>query len=86
MSKIPITAAAAIGGILVVILTAATPAVAITTELAKKCQKMAAQAYPTTPAGTTAYAAAQRQFFAECVSKNGDVDVPRQDGQSGVSK
>jgi hypothetical protein len=57
-----------------VLMLSASPAFAITAELAKKCRDLAIIAHPTQPAGTTAYAAAQRDFFDQCIAKNGDMD------------
>jgi hypothetical protein len=50
------------------------PAGAITAELAKKCRDMAVRAPPPQPAGTNPYAAAERSYFRECVSKGGNMD------------
>jgi hypothetical protein len=52
----------------------ASPAFALTAELAKKCRDLAIAAHPTQLAGTSAYAAAQRDFFNQCIAKNGDMD------------
>jgi hypothetical protein len=49
------------------------PSFAITAELAKKCRALAIAAHPTQLAGASAYAAAQRDFFNQCVAKNGDM-------------
>jgi hypothetical protein len=49
------------------------PAMAISAELAKKCRDLAIKAHPPSPAGTSSYAQAERDFFSYCVSKNGDV-------------
>jgi hypothetical protein len=57
----------------VLFLSAASPAVAISVELAKKCRDMAVKAHPMTLPGTTPYAAAEREYFRVCVSKNGDM-------------
>jgi hypothetical protein len=56
-----------------IILPAASPAVALSVDLAKKCREMAVKAHPPAPAGTTAYAQAERDFFRLCVAKNGDM-------------
>jgi len=48
----------------------ALPAVAISVDLAKKCREMAIKAHPR-PHGHKPYAQAERDFFGECVSKNG---------------
>jgi hypothetical protein len=57
----------------VLILPAASPAVAISVDLAKKCRDMAIKAHPMTLPGTTPFAAAEREFFRACVSKNGNM-------------
>jgi hypothetical protein len=49
------------------------PAMAISVELAKKCRDLAIKAHPPKPAGTNPYAQAERDYFNDCVSKNGDV-------------
>jgi hypothetical protein len=49
------------------------PAGAITADLAKKCQALAVQAHPPRPAGSSPYAQAERDFFRQCVSRNGDM-------------
>ena len=51
----------------------ALPAVAISVDLAKKCREMAIKAHPR-PHGHMPYAQAERDFFRECVSKNGEMD------------
>jgi len=57
------------------ILSAGSPAAAITADLAKKCREMAVKAHPPPkPAGNRAYAQAERDFFRECVSKNGQME------------
>jgi hypothetical protein len=50
------------------------PALAISVELAKKCREMAVKAHPPAPAGTKAYAEAQRGYFRQCVTNNGNMD------------
>ena len=57
----------------VLILSTESPAVAISAELAKKCRDMAIKAHPMTLPGTTPYAAAERDFFRVCISKNGNM-------------
>ncbi len=57
------------------ILPAGSPATAITADLAKKCREMAVKAHPPPkPPGNKAYAQAERDFFRECVSKDGHMD------------
>lgn len=58
----------------IVVLCAASPAAAISADLAKKCRAMALKAHPApSPPGNKAYAQAERDFFADCVSKNGQM-------------
>jgi hypothetical protein len=57
----------------ILIFSAASPAVSLSVELAKKCREMAVKAHPMTLPGTKPYAAAEREFFRVCVSKNGDM-------------
>jgi len=62
---------------------AALPAAAISTDLAKKCRDMAIKAHPPEPAGTKGYAQAERDFYAVCISKNGEMTIRGpQKGQS----
>ncbi len=59
------------------VLCAASPASAISADLAKKCRAMAIKAHPP---GSKAYAQAERDFFGKCVSNNGqmpDADAPK---------
>ena len=63
--------AAVIVSIQLVNLSAVSPAAAISADLAKKCRGMAIKAHPPAPAGTSPYAQAEREFFRECISKNG---------------
>jgi hypothetical protein len=56
---------------------AASPAAAISADLANKCRAMAIKAHPPPfPPGNKAYAVAERTFFSECVSKNGQMQNP----------
>jgi hypothetical protein len=58
----------------IIILSATSPAAAISADLAKKCREMAVKAHPPPiPTGNKAYAQAERDFFRECVSKNGQM-------------
>jgi hypothetical protein len=53
---------------------------AISADLAKKCRELAIKAHPTLPAGSKSGAEqAQRNYFRECVAKNGDMnsDTPK---------
>lgn len=62
-------------------LCASSPASAISADLANKCRAMAIKAHPPpVPPGNKAYAEAERVFFSECVSKNGQMqnaDAPK---------
>jgi len=50
---------------------------ALTAELAKKCQRLAAKAYPPVVTGMKkGNAANERAYFKECVSKGGDMPEP----------
>ena len=63
-----------LAAIQLMILGTASPAGAITAELAKKCRDMAIKSHPPpTPPGNKAYAQAERDFFRECVSRNGQM-------------
>jgi hypothetical protein len=57
-------------------LSMAQPASAISVELAKKCRAMAIKAHPTQMAGTkqTGIEKAQRDYFRECVAKDGKME------------
>ena len=57
-------------------LSMAQPASAISVELAKKCRAMAIKAHPTQKAGTkqTGIEKAQRDYFRECVAKDGKME------------
>jgi hypothetical protein len=46
----------------------------VSAELAKKCREMAVKAHPTQLAGTSPYAAAQREYFRQCIAKGGNMD------------
>lgn len=52
----------------------ASPASAISVELAKKCRAVAIKAHPPQTAGTKSYAAAERDFFNRCISANGEMN------------
>jgi hypothetical protein len=59
---------------LILIVCAASPAAAISADLANKCRDIAIKAHPPPfPPGNKAYAQAERDFFGTCVSKNGQV-------------
>jgi hypothetical protein len=56
------------------VLCAASPAFAISADLANKCREMAIKAHPPpVPPGGKAYAQAERDFFNECIAKNGQM-------------
>jgi len=61
----------------------ASPAAALTVELAKKCRDLAIKSHPPpVPPGNKAYAEAERLFFRDCVAKNGQMsDDGAQQGQ-----
>lgn len=51
------------------------PAAALTAELAKKCRALAIKAHPTTvPGKRTGNEQAQRDYFRDCVAKEGNID------------
>ena len=65
---------------LIIVTGAASPAAAISAELANKCRDMAIKSHPPPfPLGNKAYAQAERDFFRTCVAKRGqmpDSDAP----------
>lgn len=71
----------------VVICATQRPAHAITADLAKKCRALSLKAYPyKLPGAPKGDAGAERQYFATCISKNGDMPTPDQgSGQSSSS-
>jgi hypothetical protein len=51
------------------------PAQAITADLAKKCREMALKAYSSRqPGSKEGFAKAQREYYRDCIAKNGDVE------------
>jgi hypothetical protein len=72
MGNILAAAAAVIISVSVLILSGASPAIAISADLAKKCREVAIKAHPPEPAGTRSYAQAERDFFRNCISKSDD--------------
>jgi hypothetical protein len=73
MGKILAINAAAIAFAQMFVLGVPSPAGAISVELAKRCRGMAIAAHPPTIPGTMAYAQAERDFFRQCVAKNGNM-------------
>jgi hypothetical protein len=56
---------------------AATPLRAgISVELAKQCRAMMVTAHPTQMAGTAGTAALQRDYFKQCITRQGRMDKP----------
>jgi hypothetical protein len=72
MGSIFSATAAGVLSVQILILSTASPAIAISADLAKKCREMAIKSHPPAPAGTTPYAQAQRDFFRNCISKSDD--------------
>jgi hypothetical protein len=57
-----------------IVVSVATPAAAISADLAKRCREMAIKAHPPPVThGNKAYAQAERDFFRECVARNGEM-------------
>jgi hypothetical protein len=74
MLKAIIAAAGVVALVPAVILVTASPAAAIGADLAKKCRDMAIRAHPPPiPPGNKAYAQAERDYFRQCVSRNGQM-------------
>jgi hypothetical protein len=78
MENFPLMAAALLCALLftalIVPLCSTLPAMGITVELAKKCRDMAIKSHPPpTPPGNKAYAQLERDLFAACVAKNGEM-------------
>jgi hypothetical protein len=66
----------------IAVLSSALPAAALSVELAKKCRDMAIKSHPPpTPPGNKAYAQAEREFFRDCVAKNGQMSDDGAQGQ-----
>ena len=49
------------------------PAGAISADLARKCRDMEIRAHPPQPAGTKAYAEAERLYYRACVTNGGSM-------------
>jgi hypothetical protein len=49
------------------------PAGAISADLARKCRDMAIRAHPPQPAGTRAYAEAERLYYRACITNGGNM-------------
>ncbi len=65
------------------------PVYSISAELAKKCREMSIKAHPRNRVGSASgQAAAQRDFFRECVARNGVMSPasPPRDDSSTVTK
>jgi hypothetical protein len=60
---------------LVAFFAAIDPAPAITEAVARKCRELAVKAYPRQPPGSKnkGYAQAERNYFRDCVAKDGNV-------------
>jgi hypothetical protein len=80
MKGFSLTRSAPILCALIIVTCAASPAAAISAELANKCRDMAIKSHPPPfPLGNKAYAQAERDFFRTCVAKKGqmpDSDAP----------
>jgi len=57
----------------------------ISADLAKKCRAMMVKAHPTQMFGTSGTAAVQREYFQQCISRQGRMDQaePTTTGQGG---
>jgi hypothetical protein len=64
--------AGAVISVQILILPTASPAIAISADVAKRCRDMAIKAHPPEPAGTKGYAQAERDSFRDCISKSDD--------------
>ena len=73
MRKISAVLGALFFAVQIFLLAATLPAGAISADLAKKCREMAIKAHPPELAGSKPYAQAERDFFSDCVSKNGEM-------------
>ena len=62
-----------------IVVLSVSPADALSVDVAKKCREMAVKAHPRTLPGTKPYAQAERDYFRECVAKNGE--MPTNDTQ-----
>jgi hypothetical protein len=66
----------------IAVLSSALPAAALSADLAKKCRDMAIKSHPPpTPPGNKAYAQAEREFFRDCIAKNGQMGDDGAQGQ-----
>ena len=72
MGSIFAATAAVVVSVQTLIFATASPAVAISADLAKKCRELAIKSHPPEPAGTKPYAQAERDFFRNCISKSDD--------------
>ena len=76
MTKLTTSLSAAIVLTLAAYLPTTQPALAITAELAKKCRALAIKAHPSPKPGSkkTGIEKAQRDYFRECVAKDGKTE------------
>jgi hypothetical protein len=82
MGSIFAAAAAVVVSVQILVLSMASPAIAISADVAKRCREMALKSHPPEPAGTKPYAQAERDYFRSSISKsdnakdNGPQKVP----------
>jgi hypothetical protein len=72
MGSVFAATAAVVISVQILILSTASPAIAISADVAKRCREMAIKAHPPGPAGTKGYAQAERDSFRDCISKSDD--------------
>jgi len=72
MGSIKAVTVAVVMSVQILILSTASPATAISADVAKRCREMATKAHPPEPAGTKGYAQAERDSFRDCISKGDD--------------
>jgi hypothetical protein len=72
MGSILAATAGAVISVQILVLSTASPAIAISADVAKRCREMAIKSHPPEPAGTKAYAQAERDSFRDCISKSDD--------------
>jgi hypothetical protein len=66
-----------------ILLLSPSPTAAISVDLAKKCRDMAIKAHPLAMPGKP-YAQAERDFFRQCVAKNGQIEYTEDGGCADV--